>query len=111
MARTIRFHLDENCDPRIAAGLRLHGVDVTTSAEAHLLQESDSGQLAYAVAEGRVIVTQDADFLRISASGQEHRGIAYYHFASRSIGQVIRVLLLMWEVYEPDEMTNRVEYL
>ena len=28
MARTIRFHLDENCDPRIAAGLRLHGADV-----------------------------------------------------------------------------------
>jgi mono/diheme cytochrome c family protein len=25
--RTIRFHLDENCDPRIAAGLKLHGVD------------------------------------------------------------------------------------
>ena len=31
MPRAIRFHLDENCDPRIAAGLRLHGVDVTGS--------------------------------------------------------------------------------
>ena len=37
MPRTIRFHLDEHCDPAIAAGLRLHGVDVTTTPEAHLL--------------------------------------------------------------------------
>ena len=36
MARTIRFHLDEHCDPAIAAGLRLHGVDVTTTHEASL---------------------------------------------------------------------------
>ena len=41
MPQTIRFHLDENCDPRIAAGLRALGVDVTTAAEAGLLQASD----------------------------------------------------------------------
>ena len=27
MPRTIPFHLDENCDPRIVAGLRLHGIE------------------------------------------------------------------------------------
>jgi hypothetical protein len=48
MARTIRFHLDENCDPRIAAGLTLHGVDVTTAPAAGLLNASDDSQLAYA---------------------------------------------------------------
>jgi uncharacterized protein with PIN domain len=69
MARTIRFHLDENCDPRIAAGLRLHGVDVTTTPDAGLLHASDETQLAHAVAERRVIVTQDTDFLRIAADG------------------------------------------
>ena len=62
MPRTIRFHLDENCDPRIAAGLALHGVAVTTTPEAGLLQASDAEQLGYAVAERRVIVTQDTDF-------------------------------------------------
>ncbi len=29
MPRTIRFHLDENSDPAIAAGLRRYGIDVT----------------------------------------------------------------------------------
>ena len=64
MSRTIRFHLDEHCDPAIAAGLRLHGVDVTSTAEAGLLHARDEDHLAYGVATGRVIFTQDQDFLR-----------------------------------------------
>jgi predicted nuclease of predicted toxin-antitoxin system len=111
MARTIRFHLDENCDPRIAAGLRLHGIDVTTTPEAALLQSSDEDQLAYVVAQGRVIVTQDTDFLRMAASGQEHPGIVFYPAQSRTIGQVIRALQLIWEVLEPEDVRNRVEFL
>ena len=67
MARTIRFHLDESCDPRIAAGVRLHGIDVTTSNEAGLLNMPDAAQLAFAIAQNRVMITQDADFLRIAA--------------------------------------------
>jgi predicted nuclease of predicted toxin-antitoxin system len=78
MARTIRFHLDENCDPRIAAGLKLHGVDVTTTPEAGLLHASDETQLVYAVAQQRVIVTQDTDFLRSAAARHETPGIAFY---------------------------------
>lgn len=111
MARTIRFHLDENCDPRIAAGLKLHGVDVTTTTEAGLLHASDEAHLAYAVAQRRAIVTQDTDFLRIAAAGQETPGIVFYPHQGRSLGQTIRDLLLIWEVYEPEEMQNRVEFL
>jgi predicted nuclease of predicted toxin-antitoxin system len=111
MARTIRFHLDENCDPRIAAGLRLHGIDVTTTPEARLLQALDEDHLAYAVANNRVVVTQDTDFLRIAASGQEHPGIVFYASQRHSVGQVIHGVQLMWEVYEPDEIHNRIEYL
>lgn len=111
MPRTIRFHLDENCDPRIAAGLRLHGVDVTTTPEAGLLRASDGEQFAYAVAQSRVIVTQDTDFLRMAAAGQESLGIIFYPAQGLSIGQVIRAVLLTWEVYEPEEMRNRVEFL
>jgi predicted nuclease of predicted toxin-antitoxin system len=75
VARTIRFHLDENCDPRIAVGLRLHGIDVTTTSEARPQGASDERQLAYAIAEGRVIVTRDADFLRLDTAGTVHNGI------------------------------------
>ena len=111
MPRTIRFHLDENCDPRIAAGLALHGVDVTTTPGAGLLHASDEAQLAYAVAQGRVIVTQDTDFPRLAAAGHETQGVAFYPDQRHSVGQVIRDLLLIWEVCEPQEIRNRVEFL
>jgi len=111
MSRTIRFHLDEHCDPAIAAGLRLHGVDVTSTVEAGLLHARGEEHIAYGVATGRVIFTQYQDFLRHHAAGVEHRRIAFCYQRSRSIGQIIANLLLIWEAYEPEEMANRVEYL
>lgn len=47
MAQTIRFHLDENGDPRIATGLRRLGIDITLSDEVGLRQASDDKQLAF----------------------------------------------------------------
>ena len=111
MPNTVRFHLDENCDPRIAAGLRRHGIDVTTAVEAGLLHAEDEEQLAYAMAEGRVIFTRDADFLRLDAAGLPHPGIAYCQQRSRSLGEIVRRVVLIWEVYDPEDMRNRVEYL
>lgn len=75
MPRTIRFHRDEHCDPAIAAGLRLHGVDVTTTPEAHLLSAEDEEHVAYGVTTGRVVFTQDQDFLRLHAASVEHRRV------------------------------------
>lgn len=111
MPRTIRFHLDEQCNPAIAAGLRRHGVDVTTTREAGLLHAKDEEHIAHGVATGRVVFTQDQDFLRHHAAGVEHRGIAFCLQRSRSLGQIVAGLLLLWEVYEPEEMANRVEFL
>jgi hypothetical protein len=111
MPRTIRFHLDEHCDPAIAAGLRLHRVDVTTTPQAGLLHAEDEDHIAYAMQTGRVVFTQDQDFLRLHAASVEHRGIAFCYQQCRSIGQIIAGLLLIWEIYEPEEMVNRVEFL
>jgi predicted nuclease of predicted toxin-antitoxin system len=111
MARTIPFHLDEHCDPAIAAGLRRHGIDVTTTPEAGLIGATDPQQVAYALPAGRVIFTSDRDFLRLHASGVPHAGLAYCHQQTRGIGEIITGLVLIWEVFEPEDMANRVEYL
>jgi predicted nuclease of predicted toxin-antitoxin system len=111
MPRTIPFHLDENCTKAIAKGLRRHGIDVTTTPEAGLLGATDEEQAAYALPLGRVIFTQDRDFLRIHAAGTPHAGIAYCEKDTRSIGDIIDSLKLLWEIYEPGEMVGRVEYL
>lgn len=111
MAKHIRFHLDEHVDPDIARALRRHGIDVTTTVEAGLRAESDEAQLTFSRNEQRVIVTHDADFLRLASQSSDHPGIAYCHKTARSIGEIIRTLILIYEVLAPEEMTGRVEYL
>jgi predicted nuclease of predicted toxin-antitoxin system len=111
MPRTIRFHLDENCDPAIASGLRRRGVDVTTTVEAGLLHAADEAHISFARTQVRVIFTQDCDFLRLHAAGIPHLGIAYCRQQSRTVGDIIEGLVLIWELLEPDEIRGRVEFL
>ena len=47
----------------------------------------------------------------LHAQGMLHPGIAYCPPQTRSIGQIIEMLLLMWEIMTPEEMRNRVEFL
>jgi predicted nuclease of predicted toxin-antitoxin system len=111
VAERIRFHLDENVDPAIATGLRHYAIDVTISRQVNLLSVGDDTQLAFALREGRVIVTHDEDFLVIHSQGIEHAGLVYCHLGSRSIGQMIESLRLIGEILSPGEMLNRVEYI
>ncbi len=111
MPRTIRYHLDENCNRAVAEGLRRRGVDVMTTPEAGLTRATDETQAAYALSEGRVIFTQDRDFLRLHAAGVAHSGIVYSSKDTLAIGEIISGLVLIWEVYEPEEMRSRLEYL
>lgn len=111
MPRTIRFHFDEHIDFAIAQGLRRRGIDVTTSADAGLLGADDTDHLAFAVVNGRVIFSNDPDFLRLHDQGAEHPGIVYCRQRSRSIGETIRTLQFLWEILEPEEIQNRVEFI
>jgi hypothetical protein len=111
MPRTIRFHLDENCSRAIALGLRNRDVDVTTTPEAGPLHAPDERQFAYGLLVGRVIFTPDRDFLGLHAAGTTHRGIAYCKKNTLGVGEIIEGLVLIWEIYEPEGMENRIEYL
>jgi hypothetical protein len=71
----------------------------------------DEQQAAYGLTAGRVLFTQDQDFLRLDAAGVPHAGIAYCVKDTKSIGEIIQSLVLVWEVYEPEEMAGQVEYL
>jgi hypothetical protein len=95
----------------LAAGLRRRGIDVTTTPEVGLLESTDIAQAAHASREGRILFTQDEDFLAIHGSGVDHPGIVYCKKDARSIGDIIRGLTLVWEVYEPEEMKGRLEYI
>lgn len=107
----VRFHLDEHISAQIAAGLRRRKIDVTSATDAALTGSSDSEQLAYANETGRVMVTQDQDFLRLHADGVQHCGIAFCAPGPIAIGSLLRRLILIHDVLLPEEMHNRVEFL
>ncbi|MBE9228096.1 DUF5615 family PIN-like protein [Phormidium sp. LEGE 05292] len=111
MSDRIKYHLDEQVKKAIAFELRRCGIDVTTTVEVGLRTQSDEVQLAFAQNEGRVIFTHDQDFLIIASQNSNHCGIAYCKQGTRSIGQIIESLVLMYEVYTAEEMIGRVEFL
>ena len=104
------FHLDENIDHAIVRALRERGIDVTTSTEAQLVGARDIEQLEFARESGRVIVTQDSDFLRLHQAGYSHAGIVFASSGSREIGEFVRFLCLLHDCLAPKEMIGNVEF-
>jgi predicted nuclease of predicted toxin-antitoxin system len=111
MMPMLRFHLDEHIDTAIADGLRRRGIDATTTPETGLRGAEDEAHVAFARSEGRVVVTNDADFLRLHRQGVRHDGIAFTRHGLRSIGELLRGLILLSECLESQEMVNHVEYV
>ena len=107
----IRFHLDQHVANAVALGLRLRGIDVSTTHEAGLQDAEDPAHIAYALAEGRVIFTQDDDFLRHHHVGVPHASIVYAKQGSRSIGEIVRYLKLMNDFLDAADMIGQVEYV
>ncbi len=107
----IRFHLDENVHAAVAEALRRRGVDVTTASDAGLIGAADERHLAFAREQRRIVVTHDADFLRLHARGAEHAGIVFCHARRRSLRELVGALSLLAVSTTPESMANRVEYL
>src|SRR5947208_2448708 len=103
----IRFHLDESVDPDIAEGLRIQGVDVTTTQASSLRSATDEMQLAFALKDRRVVITHDADFLRLAAKGVRHSGIVYCAPNARSLGEIILACLALFHNENAYSMQDR----
>jgi hypothetical protein len=107
----IRFHLDENVSNAVAAALRRRGIDVSTPATSGLMGASDAEHLRFGSAESRVIVTHDDDFTRLHACGANHAGICYCPKDKYSIGDLVRLLVLVGECLTVEELRDHLEYL
>lgn len=71
---------------------------------------SDVAHLQLAQQQGRIVVTQDADLLRLHAAGISHAGIVYTSQRT-PVGTFIRGLVLVFEALDPSEMQNEVQFL
>jgi hypothetical protein len=111
VADPVRYFFDQHVDPAVAAGLRRLGIDVLTAQDAGRCGLDDPDQLAFATAEGRVVVTFDSDYIALHAAGTSHAGIAWAPHGKHAIGYLVGALEILHGVYTADDMRNNLEYL
>ena len=112
---SIALYMDVHVHRAITAGLRMRGVDVITAQEDGYRRALDTELLDRATVLGRVLFSQDEDLLvegqfRLT-QGIPFAGVIYAHQLRITIGQCVRDLELIAQVYDPADMANRIEFL
>jgi hypothetical protein len=112
---SLPLYFDHHVHSAIRDGLRLRGIDVLTTTEDATELWEDELILQRANELGRIVFTQDTDFLRIAHEWadavRDFAGLVYGHQLQVTIGQAIADLELIAAVMTAEEMRNRVEYL
>lgn len=112
---SVDLYMDVHVPFAITTSLRLRGVDVLTAQEDGTRRLLDPALLDRSTELGRVLFTQDEDLLEEAAKrqrkGQMFAGVIFAHQTNATIGQCINDLDLIAKASEPDEWTNRLEYL
>jgi hypothetical protein len=113
----VRLYMDEDAgENAVVQGLRARGFDVLTTIEAGHCGETDQGQFAFAIQQGRTIYTFNVgDFARLHreclAQGVQQSGIIVLPDQRCSVGEKIRRLARFISGVTSEEMMNRMEYL
>jgi hypothetical protein len=112
---SVAFYADEHVHGAIIRGLRRRGVDVLTVQEDGHQAADDPVLLDRALILGRVMVTQDQDFLREGhrrqATGDRFAGVAYAPQDLRAIGRYVTDLELIAKIDDLIDWLNQVKYL
>jgi len=111
----IALYMDHHVPRAITEGLRLRGVDVVTAYEDGADDISDPALLDRTAELGRVLFTQDDDFLAEATKRQKEglafSGVIYSHQLQISIGACINDLEIISKAGEPEDLICRVQFL
>ena len=112
---SVAFYFDHNVRAAIVDGLRQRAVDVLAAFEDGYAEAEDPAVLARATELGRVVFTNDDDFLAVAhewlKTGRTFAGVVYVHQLRLTVGQTIADLEVLAKVGNPDDFLNRIEYL
>jgi predicted nuclease of predicted toxin-antitoxin system len=104
-----------NVPSAIAVGLRLRAVDVLRAQEDGASEFVDPQLLDRTTELGRVLFTQDKDFLKEANRrhhlGKPFSGIIYVHQLALTTGQCVTDLEIIAKGSEPEKWIGRVEHL
>ena len=102
---------DEHIPFPVTDGLSRRGIDRVTVQQLGMRSALDTLILEAAAQQKRVVYTNDADFLRHHAFGLDHSGIIYHHILDYSVGEAIRRVSLICEMFSSEEMIGRVQFV
>ena len=110
----VTLYLDADVDPELARQVRQRGFDVVSAYEVGNGRLLDPDQLAYAVSQGRAILTHNArDFAPLFDewwnAGKSHHGIIVSE--QLPLGEMLRRTLKLLHTVTPDEMMNSIKNL
>ena len=112
---SLALYMDENVHGAITAGLATRGVDVLTVQADNRAGTPDPEVLDRAVELGRIIFSQDDDFLieakRRQVAGIHFPGVVFARQSRVPIGVCVRDLEIIAKVGEPAELANSVQFL
>jgi predicted nuclease of predicted toxin-antitoxin system len=111
----VTFYMDVHVHGAITEGLRSRGVDVLTAQEDGAAELDDPALLNRSTELGRILFTQDQDFLREGAerqrSGEPFAGVIFAAQSVAMIGAYIRDLELVASASDAEEYLDRVVHL
>ena len=111
----LKLYMDHHVQRAITQGLRARGVDVITAYEDGHDLVPDSVLLDRASALGRVLFSQDDDFLvearERQQQGMPFGGVVYGHQHRVTIGTCINDLELILKASSLDDVQNHLIYL
>jgi Domain of unknown function (DUF5615) len=106
---------DQHVNRAVVSGLRRRGMDVVTAYDRGLSAADDDVLLATAAGEGRLMVTNDTDFLvwhsKWQATGRNHAGIIYWHQDKFPVGEAINRILQYATFTSAADAANVVKFL
>jgi predicted nuclease of predicted toxin-antitoxin system len=112
---SVPLYADHHVPAPITEGVRLRGVNVLTTEEDGTQRMEDSALLDRATELGRVLFTQDQDFLAEAArrqrSGITFAGVIYPPQDEALLGRYVRDLEILCLVGDPEDFADRVNYL
>lgn len=109
------LYMDVHVPMAVTEALRRRGLDVLTSQDDGTATLEDEGLLSRAAGLGRVLLSQDQDFLRIAVQwqqqGRQFPGVVFAAQWGVSLGGLVDDLELLLTCCEPEELRDRVTYL
>lgn len=106
----LAFLADEHVDRALILGVRANGYEVAVVSESYPAGEDDDALLDVCENRGRVLITNDRDFVRIGRT-RSHPGIVIYTAQVVSVGRFVGAVRRIDDHFTYESIRDQVLWL